>query len=70
MFQSGAEEPASGSDGVSRSALFTSPGLLEEALIITNVGPLRSCLSDVAILEVISCGGYDLEDYKLGTWYP
>ena len=26
MFPSGAEEPASGSDGVSRSALFTSPG--------------------------------------------
>ena len=25
MFPSGAEEPASGSDGVSRSALFTSP---------------------------------------------
>ena len=25
MFRSGAEEPASGSDGVSRSALFTSP---------------------------------------------
>ena len=25
MFPSGAEEPASGSDGISRSALFTSP---------------------------------------------
>ena len=27
MFPSGAEEPASGSDGVSMSALFTSPNL-------------------------------------------
>ena len=30
MFPSGSEEPASGSDGVSRSALFTSPELISE----------------------------------------
>ena len=46
MFPSGAEETASGSDGVSRSALFTSPALVN---IIFDVSRAATNLLTLAV---------------------